>query len=172
MEIIFDCPHCGQELSVDDSGAGAEIKCPTCAETITIPEESAKEAPTAPAAEAEEGTAPSLAPSAIQSSAAAKIHLNLKVPVNKASGESLIKKAAVPLEAIAKGADKQIRSHTIRRDKCIESGHDKFDEVVTRFLQGVGEANIVSIHSISFDHFDVQIQKVMVDFGLIIIYRG
>ncbi len=171
MEIIFDCPHCGQELSVDDSGAGAEIKCPTCAETITIPEESTKEAPATPPVETE-APAPSLAPSAIQSSAAAKIHLNLKAPANKASGESLIKKSAVPLEAIAKGADKRIRARTIRRDKCFENGHDKFDEVVTKFLQEIGEANLVGIHTISFEHFDVQVQKVMTDYGIIIVYRG
>jgi len=171
MEIIFDCPHCGQELSVDSSGAGAEIKCPTCAETITIPEESTKEASAAPPVEQQEHSS-FAAPSAIQSSAAAKIQLHLKVPANKASGESLIKKAAVPLEAVAKGADKRIRARTIRRDKCFENGHDKFDEVVTKFLQEIGEANLVGIHTISFEHFDVQVQKVMTDYGIIIVYRG
>ena len=127
MEIIFDCPHCGQELSVDSAGAGAEIKCPTCAETITIPAESTKPAPATPPVE-EEALAPSLAPSAIASysSAAAKVQLNLKVPVHNAPTASLIKKAAVPLAAIAKGADKQIRTRTMRHDKCIENGHDKF----------------------------------------------
>jgi len=169
MEIIFDCPNCGQELSVDSSGAGQEIKCPTCAETIVIPEESTK-VPPAAAPVTEE--APSLAPSAIASSAAAKVQLHLKVPVHTTPTASLIKKAAVPLDAVARGADKQIRLRTMRHDKCIESGHDKFDEMVTKTLQDIGESNIVSTHSITYEHFDVQTQKVMTDYGLMIIYRG
>ena len=170
MEIIFNCPHCDQELSVESDGAGSEIPCPTCGEVITIPEKSAKAA-AAPAA-GDEAHAPRLAPSAINSSAAAKIEMHLKVPVRSTPGESLIKKAAVPLDAIAKGADKQIRIKTMRHDKCIESGHDKFDEMVSKVLAQIGEANIVSIHPIYFEHFDVQTQKIMTDYGLIIIYRG
>jgi hypothetical protein len=36
----------------------------------------------------------------------------------------------------------------------------------------VGEVNIIGIHTISFEHFDVQTQKIMADFGILIIYRG
>jgi DNA-directed RNA polymerase subunit RPC12/RpoP len=170
MEIIFDCPHCGQELSVDSAGAGQEIKCPTCAETITIPPESTKAAPT-PAPEEKEQSS-FAAPSAIQSSAAAKVQLHLKVPVHATPAASLIKKSAVPLDAIAKGADKKIRIRTMRHDKCIESGHDKFDEMVSKVLQDIGEPNVVSVHPINYEHFDVQTQKVMNDYGLVIVYRG
>ena len=70
-----------------------------------------------------------LAPSAMASSAAAKVEFHLKVPVRNTPSESLIKKAAVPLEAVAKGADKQIRVRTMRHDKCVDAGHDKFDEM-------------------------------------------
>jgi hypothetical protein len=78
----------------------------------------------------------------------------------------------VPLDAIAKGADKRIRIHTIRRAQCIESGHDNFDEKVTAYLNDVGEPNIVGIHPVSYEIFDVGTQKIMVDFGVIIVYRG
>ena len=61
MEIIFNCPNCGQELSVDAEGAGTELPCPTCSETITVPEKSTKAA-TVPS---DEPHAPSLAPSAM-----------------------------------------------------------------------------------------------------------
>ena len=169
MEIIFNCPNCSQELSVDAAGAGSEIPCPTCGETIVIPQEPAKPAPANPPAETH---APRLAPSAMASSAAAKVEFHLKVPVRTSPGESLIKKAAVPLEAVAKGADKQVRVRTVRHDKCIDAGHDKFDEIVTKVLADIGEHNIISIHNINFEHFDVQTQKVMTDYGLVIIYRG
>ncbi|HXJ74885.1 MAG TPA: hypothetical protein VNM37_18665, partial [Candidatus Dormibacteraeota bacterium] len=135
MEIIFNCPHCEQELSVDSDGAGSEIPCPTCGVDIVIPEKSAKPASTAPAGAGGGGDgedAPRLAPSAIASSAAARIEMHLKVPVHSKPGESLIKKPQVPLDAVAKGADKQIRIKTMRHDKCIESGHDKFDEMVSK----------------------------------------
>jgi DNA-directed RNA polymerase subunit RPC12/RpoP len=170
MDIVFDCPNCEQELAVDSAGAGTEIECPACGETITIPEKSTKPAPAgAPPAEA---PAPSLAPSAIASSAAAKVQMHLKVPVSDRPGASLIKKAAVPLAVTAKGGDKQIRVKTMRHDKCIESGHDKFDEMVTKVLDEIGESNIIGIHPINYEHFDVQTQKVMTDYGLTIIYRG
>ncbi len=78
----------------------------------------------------------------------------------------------MPLEAVARGADKQIRVRTMRHDKCIEAGHDKFDEVVTKFLTEIGEPNIIGIHPINYEHFDVQTQKVMTDYGLVIVYRG
>jgi len=168
MEIIFNCPSCSQELSVDDAGAGSQIPCPTCGETITIPDKAAKAAP-APS----EAIAPaSLAPSAMASSAAAKVEFHLKVPVRTTPGESLIKKAAVPLDAVARGADKQIRVRTMRHDKCIDAGHDKFDDMVSKVLADIGEPNIISLHSINYEHFDVQTQKVMTDYGLVIVYRG
>lgn len=178
MEIIFNCPHCEQELSVDADGAGEQIKCPTCGETITIPKKSpgkATSAPlpaTPPPAGAPGGTPGGGPVNAIASSAAAKVELRLKVPVHATPTASLIEKPKAPLDAIAKGGDKKIRIHTMRRAQCIESGHDKFDEKVSAYLNEVGEANIVGIHPISYEIFDVGTQKVMVDYGVIIVFRG
>lgn len=154
---------------MDPEGAGEQIKCPTCGETITIPDKPAKSAPEMPPTPAIPGSGPV---NPISSSAAAKVELRLKVPVRATPGASLIEKPKQPLDAIAKGADKRIRTHTIRRAQCKESGHDKFDETVTAFLNEVGEPNIVSLHPISYEMFDVETQKVMVDFGIIIVYRG
>lgn len=168
MEIIFNCPNCSQELAVDSEGAGSQIPCPTCGESITIPPDSPKPAAHPPT----DVPAPSLTPSAIASSAAAKVEMHLKVPVRSTPAESLIQKPSVPLDAVAKGADKQIRVRTIRHDKCVDSGHDKFDEMVTKVLADIGEHNIISLHIINYQHFDVQTQKVMNDYGLVIIYRG
>jgi DNA-directed RNA polymerase subunit RPC12/RpoP len=169
MEIVFNCPNCSQELAVDAAGAGSEIPCPTCGESITIPQEPAKHVPENPPAEVH---AASLAPSAMASSAAAKVEFHLKVPVRDKPSESLIKKAAVPLDAVARGADKQIRVRTMRHDKCIDAGHDKFDEMVSKVLANIGEQNIISMHAINYEHFDVQTQKVMTDYGLVIVFRG
>lgn len=167
MEIIFNCPHCEQELSVDATGAGEEIKCPTCGEIITIPEKSTKVIPDLPL-----GTPGSGPVNAIATSAAAKVELRLKVPVHQTPVAPLIEKPKPTIEAIAKGADKRIRIHTMRRAQCMESGHDKFDEKVTAYLNEIGEANIMSIHPISYEIFDVGTQKVMVDYGVIIVYKG
>jgi len=169
MDIIFNCPNCEQELAVDSAGAGTEIECPSCGETITIPMESTKPAPATDSAEA---SAPALAPSAISTSAAAKVEMHLKVPVSDKPGASLIKKPAVPLAVAAKGGDKQIRIHTIRHASCVESGHDKFDEKVSEFLNDIGEANITGIHTISYTHFDVGSQKILNDYGVLVVYRG
>jgi DNA-directed RNA polymerase subunit RPC12/RpoP len=165
MEIIFNCPHCGQELSVDGDGAGSEIKCPTCSEKITIPEKPAAAEATPPPA----GTQPV---NPIASSAAAKVEMHLKVPVRDKPAESLLKKPNLPLAAVAKGLDKKIRTRTIRHAQCVEAGHDRFDEKITQLLSEIGEANLISMHIFNYEHLDVGIQKILMDFGVVVVYRG
>jgi hypothetical protein len=169
MDIVFDCPHCEQELAVDSSGAGSEIECPSCHETITIPAQSTKEV--TPPVPTEDHT-PALRPSVINSSAAAKVEMHLKVPLRNTPTETLIVKPKPPLEAVVRGAGKQMRAHTIKHGACIESGHDKFDEVTAKFLAEVGESNIVALHTISYTYLDIGTQKLLNDYGLLVIYRG
>ena len=170
MDIVFNCPNCEQELAVDQSGAGSEIECPSCGQTITIPAGSGK---------VTTGSLPSTPPSTpmpgaatINTSAAAKVELHLKVPVHDKPAESLIGKAKPPLEVVQKGAGKRLRIRTIRRAACIENGHDLFDDKVSAFIQEIGEGNIVATHVVGYEQFDVGVQKIMTDYGLLIIYRG
>jgi DNA-directed RNA polymerase subunit RPC12/RpoP len=37
MDITFPCFNCGQELTVDESGAGLTVPCPNCGHNLTIP---------------------------------------------------------------------------------------------------------------------------------------
>jgi DNA-directed RNA polymerase subunit RPC12/RpoP len=167
MDIVFNCPNCDQELAVDQTGAGSQIDCPSCGEKITIPSAAKVTTGSLPAT-----PAASPAPSSIASSAAAKVELHLKVPVRDKPPESLIGKPKPPLEIVQKGAGKRLRIHTIRRASCIENGHDFFDDRVSTFLQEVTESNLISIHTINYEQFDVGVQKIMTDYGVLIVYRG
>lgn len=170
MDIVFNCPHCEQELAVDNSGAGSEIQCPSCGEKIMIPAAATPPVPESAPAGAVGGG--SQASHTIASSAAAKIEMHLKVPVRDRPGEVLIAKTKPPLEAVARGADKKVRVRTIRHANCVEAGHDKFDEKAAEFLNEVGEANLIGIHTVGYTHFDVSIQKIVEDYGILVVYRG
>jgi DNA-directed RNA polymerase subunit RPC12/RpoP len=167
MDIVFNCPNCEQELAVDQSGAGSQIDCPACGEKITIPSAAKATTGSLPAS-----PGPTPAPSSISSSAAAKVELHLKVPVRTSPPESLIGKPKPPLEVVQKGAGKRLRIHVIRRASCIENGHDFFDDRVSAFLQEVTETNLVSVHTVNYEQFDVGVQKIMTDYGILIVYRG
>ncbi len=168
MDIVFNCPNCEQELAVDQSGAGSQIDCPACSESITIPAgNKVTTGPLPPVTPPAPVTA-----SSITSSAAAKVERHLKVPVRDKPGEVLIDKPKPPLEIVQKGAGKRLRIHTIRRAQCVESGHDHFDERVTEFLNQVTETNLIGIHTINYEQFDVGTQKIMTDYGVLIVFRG
>lgn len=168
MDIVFNCPNCDQELAVDQSGVGSEIDCPSCGEHITIPSSGKVTTGSLPA------VPPPPAPlaSPIATSAAAKAPLHLKVPVRDRPGESLIDKPRPPLEIVQKGAGKKLRILTIRRAACVESGHDMFDEKVSTALHEITETNLIGVHPITYDHFDVGVQKIMTDYGVLIVFRG
>lgn len=170
MDIIFNCPKCEQELEVDGAGAGTEIECPSCGETIAIPQPGTQGTRTIGVADSVEVEANPVNP--IASSAAAKVEMHLKVPVHSKPSESLIEKPLPPLDVVAKDSDKKIRIKTIRHTDCIEVGHDRFDEIVSQFLGKIGETNIISINSLNYTFLDIGTQKLMTEYGVMVVYKG
>ena len=160
MDVIFKCDHCEQELSVDSGGAGSEIQCPSCGESIVIPPPDPQAAPAAPPA----GPINAMA-------AAAKEEKHFAVPIHDKPTENLIGKPLQPLEAAAKGAIK-LRVKTIRHSDCVEVGKDHFDEMVTAFLEKTGEPNIVTISTFNYTHLDLGSRAWVTDYGAFIVYRG
>jgi DNA-directed RNA polymerase subunit RPC12/RpoP len=157
MDLIFKCIHCDQELAVNPAGAGTEIECPTCGQSITIPE-------------AEPQMIRTLNP--ISSSAAAKEVKQFNVPLRTTPTEVLIKKQVRPLDIASKEGERKLRIRTIKRTECLEVGHDKFDEVVSEFLGKVGPENVVSVTPITYSHFDLNTRQSMTDYGVITVYKG
>jgi len=46
-DIVFDCPHCGKSMAIDEEGAGMAITCPDCQNVIQVPYPDAMAADTA-----------------------------------------------------------------------------------------------------------------------------
>ena len=161
MDINFKCRHCEQELSVDASAAGTEIQCPACNGQIVIPA-------------APEGSVPGQRPAnpnPIASSAAAREEKHFAVPVHDKPTESLIAKPLKPMEAAAKEGI-TIRVKTIRHSDCVEVGKDHFDEQLTKFLNKIGEANIVKIETFTYAHKDLETREWVSDYGVLVVYHG
>lgn len=185
MDVIFNCPNCEQELEVEASAAGSEIQCPTCNTTLVIPAtEGAKASdsqpiPTPPPPPPAAGPTSEVTTAAagehsgaMASSAAGKMHMHFVVPQHTQPAESLIKKPNKPLEVAAKDTEKKIRTKTIRHTDCIEVGKDRYDELVSEFLQRVGRDNIVSISPINYTHMDLGTRQLMTEYGVTVVYVG
>jgi ribosomal protein S27E len=154
MDIVFKCTHCDQEMSVDSSGAGTQINCPSCGQVISIPEV----------------TQQNIAVNPMATSAAAKEEKHFMVPQHTAAAP-LIEKPKPPLEAAAKG-EKGVRVKTIKHGDCVEVGKDRFDDITTDFLQKIGQDNLISITAVSYSHTDAAGKTMFNDFGVVIIYKG
>jgi DNA-directed RNA polymerase subunit RPC12/RpoP len=169
MEIIFNCTQCDQELSVDAEAAGSEFNCPTCGTRLVVPQQADGAPALNEAGEAPRTFGPAVV-NPIKTSAAAKEEHHFKVPMREHAPEDLIEKPKAPLEVAAKEAF-SIKVKTIRHSDCVEVGHDKFDEMVTKFLNKVGEGNLVSMQPVTYQYIEIGSQKVVTDYGLIIVYK-
>lgn len=157
MDIQFKCPNCRQELEVDSNATGQQLSCPTCARSITVP--------------APDSTNMKIGVAA-HTSAAAKEEKHFSVPVSSSPSTLLIQKSAPPLEAAAKDGSREVRIKTIRHTDCKEVGHDNFDKVVSEALAKIGEADLISINTINYSYIELGTQKLITDFGVLIVYRG
>ncbi len=154
MDINFKCTNCGQDLTVDASGSGLQIECPSCGQQITVPHVEQK----------------ILNP--IMVSAAAHEVKHFVVPQHAKESDVTIEKPKPTLETAAKTTDRAVKVKTIRRSDCVEVGKDHFDEVVSRFLEKVGEPNVRSITPITYTHQDLASRQWITDFGVLIVYMG
>jgi hypothetical protein len=160
MDITFKCPHCDQELEVDAAGGGSNIDCPSCTRSITVP-----------AAEPHNGE--TAAPAAtITVSAAPKAEKHFSVPEHAGPTEALIQKPNRPLEIAAKDSDKKVRIKTFKHTDCHEVGKDRFDEVVSGFLDKVGWANVISVTPVTYSYLQLDTRANISDYGVLIVYRG
>jgi len=156
MDMIFTCPSCKQQLEAETSMAGTKISCPSCNNSIVIPEPDIMNVRANP----------------IHTSAAAKEEHHFTVPTHDGPAEVLIQKSGVPLETSAKDGVKKIRMKCIRRTDCVEVGRDRFDDIVSDFLNHVGETNIVSITPLTYTHIDLGSRQLLTDFGVMIVYKA
>ena len=142
-DINFTCPSCRQELTADSSMIGQEISCPACNEMIIIQEQG-------------------------RSSGSGG---RLVVPATGPAVEGLIGKPNRPLEAAAKAAIK-MRFKTLRHHEHVKDGKDGFDAAVTKSLEEIGESNVVSVEPIQYTHIDNDGKQPMIDYGVMIVYKG
>lgn len=156
MDIVFTCEKCSQTLEVDATASGSEIECPTCNNPLVVP--------------APDPTNIHMAPTPAQ--VAAKQHKHFEVPVTDKPTESLIQKAARPLEVAAKDDERRMRIRTIKHSDCMEVGKDRFDDVVSEFLNKVGEEHVISIDHITYTNRDMSSGELMSDYGVLIVFRG
>jgi DNA-directed RNA polymerase subunit RPC12/RpoP len=157
MDISFKCPTCGQELEVDASAAGSSIDCPSCSTVITVP--MLEPALVGVAAMAPQHQAP-------------REEKHFAVPMHEHAAEALIQKPNRPLEVVAKEGDKTVRIKTFKRTDCVEVGKDKFDEIVSAFLEKVGQANIVNIAPVTYSYQELASRQILSDYGVVIIFKG
>jgi len=153
MDIVFNCPHCGLSLEVDQDAAGQHFDCPTCQKSVTVPIKTVLT-----------GTAgPTPSP---------RDEKRMAVPSSQKPIESLIQKPNKSLELAAKESKPGMRVKTLRHSDCKEVGKDTFDEVVSDFLNKIGDQALVSITPINYSYLDIGTQRLLADFGVMVIYRG
>jgi len=105
------------------------------------------------------------------SAAAREGEKHFAVPQHERKTESLISKPLKPLEAAAHEGV-QLRIKCIRHFDCVEVGKDHFDEVVSSFVNKVGEQNIVKLDTFNYSHRDLETRDWVTDYGVFILYKG
>lgn len=65
----------------------------------------------------------------------------------------------------------RIRVKSFKRTEFIEIGKDMFDQNVSKFLTDIGTENIINILPLTYEHIDMASEKVVSDYGVIVVYK-
>ncbi len=159
MDFTFNCPNCKQELEVDITAVGSAVDCPACNRKMTVPSPDITRIRAAPHGQ----------PATTDASREEK---HFVVPLHEGPAEHLITKTTPTLEFAAKELDKKIRIQTFRRVDTMTVNKDHFDEVVSAFLQKVGQQYVISITPITYTYKDLATEHYVTDYGVMVVFRG
>ncbi|NBV24062.1 MAG: hypothetical protein EBS05_19350 [Proteobacteria bacterium] len=170
MDTSFSCPKCSLHITADESVVGEEVDCPDCGHKIRVPPPK-KNRPGGSGGKSPAASTRNVSGamrSGTKSASQAMGHKGLVVPQHQGPPESLLKKAGTVMH---EDGPPKIRVRCIKRSACVDVDHDRFDEIVTDFLNRVGQANIINLSPISYGVIDLSGQMVP-DYGIMIIYKG
>ena len=159
-DLNFDCPHCGQNLTIDENQSGEQIDCPTCSKPFEIPKPG-------------DQNVKLLSNKESSSEETESDEKKYSVPVHEGKPEILVKskKSNQAIEEESIEGDGRICAKTIKRGDCIELGQDKFDEALNEFLGKLKREQILSVHPVNYAHYDPATQKYLDDYGAMVIYE-
>jgi hypothetical protein len=97
---------------------------------------------------------------------------HFSVPLHEGPAEALIQKSSPTLEVASREPDKKIRIKTFRRVDTMTVNKDHFDEVVSEFLQKVGQDYLISVTPLTYTYKDLATEHYVTDYGVMVVFRG
>ena len=159
MNIVINCPHCNQEMVIDDSGVGQSVPCPTCSKDFVIPqgrpEEEVKKEREAAAAtpkpeEKKEDKKPQMS----------KEELAALLPGAKKGGAKTEKKEDAP----------GFKVKTLQHHLCIDMGNDLFPKMAEDILNKIKREDLITCTPINYSYKNSGGDLIQ-DYGLVIVYE-
>ncbi len=65
-----------------------------------------------------------------------------------------------------------VRIRSFKRTEFIEIGRDLFDQKVSEALSAIGAENIMNVLPLNYEHIDIATEKIITDYGIIVIYKA
>jgi hypothetical protein len=160
MNIVINCPHCSQEMIIDDSGVGASVPCPTCSKDFVIPQgrtedevKKEREATGGGAPKPEEKKKDAKKPMPSKEELDQLLPGAKKGPATKASED----KAGVKVKVF-------------QHHLCIDMGKDLFPGMVADTLDAIDKEDIINISPLNYSYKDSG-GDIITEFGVMIIYN-
>lgn len=166
MNVVINCPHCNQEMIIDEAGVGETVDCPACSKEFVIPEGRPEEEvrkereAAAPAPEAKKEEPKKEAPKKEE-----------KKPMPSKEELAALLPGAQRGKSGAEAADAPgIKVKSIQHHLCIDMGKDTFDAQVAKVLGSIPREDIISVNPLSYSYKDSG-GDIIADFGVMVIYE-
>ena len=164
MNVVINCPHCDQEMIIDEAGVGETVDCPACSKEFVIPEgrpeDEVKKERDKPADKQKEEPKKEEPKKDSKPPLPSKEELAALLPGAQRS------KNDAALNADAPG----IKVKTIQHHLCIDMGKDLFDGQVAKLLATIPREDIISVNPLSYSYKDSG-GDIIADFGVMVIYQ-
>jgi len=165
MNVVINCPHCSQEMIIDEAGVGETVDCPACSKEFVIPQgrpeeevRKEREAAAAASAPAEKKEEP-------------KKEEKKKPMPSKEELAALLPGANRGKNDAASAADSPgIKVKTIQHHLCIDMGKDLFDAQVAKILNSIPREDIINVNPLAYSYKDSG-GDIIADYGVMVIYE-